>query len=125
MELGGEKVPNGIDGRSLCGLIDGRATSVRPYAITAGWEIHKSRTVTVQDEGWSLVAGLPDSKEKRAQWEQQPDLPLVMELYNTKEDPAQKKNLLKQKPQQAQKMLKYLSSFMREHGGGQEFVLDK
>jgi len=125
MELAGEKLPGGLDGRSLYDVITGRATSVRRCAITAAWALEKSHTVTIQDTSWSLVVGLPDTKERRAQWELQADAPPVMELYNTKEDPGQKKNLLRKDPARARRMLNYLNSFMSEHGSELNIVPGK
>lgn len=111
LELAGQKIPDGIDGISLCDVIKRKKNTVHKYAISASAPITGSKVVTVQDGKYSLVIAGKDGSE--------------VELFDTRQDPGQKKNVLKKQRKEALRLLGCLNSFLKEKGidGDVEFAV--
>lgn len=98
LDLLGEDAPSDYDGMSLVPLMLGQEVADRPIfsellPYTSWKEHHKA--VMLGD--WKMISVLSAGSE---------------ELYNLAEDPGEKKNLIKEKPEDAQRLRKALEEFM-------------
>lgn len=88
LDLAGVPIPDNLQGKSLVPLLKGSKRKLRDIAITGGApSTGAPRPITVTSSRWSLVTG-----NGRA------------ELYDLREDPAQKKNVIRSNPRVAEKL---------------------
>jgi len=110
LDIFGVKIPDGLHGRSLLPLMNGKGRGFRKYAFSAGPLVGEQKiistpvTVTSSD-GWTLIFGHPENPP---------------ELYHTAKDPEQKKNVLKSNRDRARKMYRVFEAFLEDINAPEE-----
>ena len=108
LDLVGLPIPDGRQGRSFAKSItenvdEGRTVAVSGFAIdVASAKDPQSTTLTVQDERWCLI-DRPDEDSR--------------ELYDKDADRSEEQNVIREHPEEADRLHSALVAFLAEHGG--------
>ncbi len=101
LELAGIESPDFIQGSSVLSLIKGRRRKVRGIAVTGSMSVgRRAVELTVTSERWSLIHPV-----RRGGWE----------LYDLKNDPRQKKNVIAKHAAVAEDLHEKLLGWLAEH----------
>jgi len=101
LELAGIESPDFIQGSSVLSLIKGRRRKVRGIAVTGSTSVgRRAVELTVTSERWSLIHPV-----RRGGWE----------LYDLKNDPRQKKNVIAKHAAVAEDLHEKLLGWLAEH----------
>ena len=99
LDLAGQPIPGGLDGRPLLHVLAGTAA---PHTCAiSGWApIKRERVATVHDGRHALVLAAEQSAE----------------LFDVHADPSQKRSILGKRPEVARRLYRHLASFLNEKG---------
>ena len=89
------KETEGMQGRSIQPIVEGKKDKIREYIVTG---YHESTHRCVRDKEWSFILRPKEQKD---------------ELYNLKEDPKEKNNLIDEYPEKAREMASKIAAYFR------------
>lgn len=105
VELLGEPMPEGFEGRSWTPLLAGEATpdETEPVAF-ADAGAYQRHLRSIQDEEWQLVLRPPNRQREKPLWE----------LYHLPSDPLQLRNVVDESPEVQRRLGRRLRNWVRE-----------
>ncbi len=105
--MGLKKETYAMSGKSFWSVVTANEEKIRDFIITG---YHESYHRCIRDKDWSLIVR-PEGKEN--------------ELYNLKNDPKEKNNLIKEYPEKEKELLSYLGKYFTVKTREQEISLSR